>query len=44
MVKIYVEGEDAFIILGIIDPAKVCTRSKWLKRFLCLLKEIIDSM
>ena len=40
----YDKGRDSFIILGQIDPAKVRARSKWADRFLCLLKEKIESM
>jgi hypothetical protein len=37
------QGRDSFVILGQIDPGKVRARSKWAERFLCLLKEKIDS-
>lgn len=40
----YKKGRDSFIILSQIDPQKVRSRSKWAERFLCLLKERIDSM
>lgn len=40
----YRKGRDSFTILGKVDPAKVCARSKWSERFLYLLKEKMDTV